>query len=137
MIILSAVFAIIAAFFAACDQLLRLNRWGNEAMYDDKGERILIPAENNSVFPSSFWTWDLRDTYPDSWIVNIWPMDAWHTYQGAKMWSLGLSAMFITLATGDIWWSSLGVFVTVGFAFYQPRNLFMTELLSKERNISL
>ena len=93
---LSVLIVILASMFSGIDQIIRLDR------------------EELSWLPMWFFTWDTGFRWP-------YPMDAWHTYQGAVHWLLSLG---VFLLRRD--WFYLPLYVMI---FWWIRDLFLHHLL--------
>lgn len=94
---------ILCALFAAFDQIIRLG-W-----------------IDRSPLPEIFFTWDLGIKFP-------WPLDAWHTYQGAKMQLLGAAGLifgYSILKQIHTFYRKVLIIIAVDIIFYQIRNLFL------------
>lgn len=90
---------VLTGFFAAVDQLIRLDRIGW------------------SYLPKGFFTWKLRLNFM-FWFPAFRHIDAWHTYQGLKMILFGLSLRATPI---DVWWQ----IALVIYGWYELRNFFM------------
>lgn len=96
-----------SAFFAAIDQIIRL-------------ERI-----SHSWLPSFFWYW----------VVSRPTIDAWHTYQGLKIVLFGLffyffqmNILWFAFINFEWFWLSIVIYI-----WYQIRNLFLHVVLLKPK----